>query len=139
MALKSNKRNIFQRLFGIPVTPLAGDADGWSFVDGTLVIDLERMPELTEPGRAVRLESPEIPVRVLIVHGEDGQYHAFRNRCTHAGRRLDPVPGTETVQCCSISKSTFDYACQALHGPVKEPIHAFPVRHEGQRIFITMT
>jgi len=139
MTVKSNKRNIFQRLFGIPVTPLVLDAGCWSRDDDTLVLDLERVPELIEPGRAIRLESPEIPERLLIVHDEDGRYHAFRNRCTHAGRRLDPVPGTKTVQCCSVSKSTFDYTCQSVHGPGKDPVQAYPVRQEGRRIRITLT
>ena len=43
-----------------------------------------------------------ITARTLVVHGDDGTFHAFANRCRHMGRRLDPVPGTETVQCCSV-------------------------------------
>ena len=46
----------------------------------------------------------KLAVQVLIVHGEDGEYHALENKCTHAGRRLDPLPGRPEVECCSIGK-----------------------------------
>jgi len=46
-----------------------------------------------------QIRSNNLPVRVLVVYGEDGEYRAFQNRCTHMGhRRLDSVPGTSTVQ-----------------------------------------
>jgi nitrite reductase/ring-hydroxylating ferredoxin subunit len=46
---------------------------------------------------------------LLVFHGDDGQYHAIENRCTHMGRRIDMMPGSHTIECCSVSKSTFTY------------------------------
>ena len=60
--------------------------------------------------------------------GEEGQYQAFQNRCTHLGhRRLDYVPGTETVQCCSVNKSTYTFDGEKIHGPAPQPIPTYPV------------
>jgi Rieske Fe-S protein len=42
-------------------------------------------------------------------------------------RRLDYVPGTETVQCCSVSKSTYAFDGSKIHGPAPEPILTYPV------------
>lgn len=100
------------------------------------MVDLARVPGLSEPNRAVRLEKKGLPHRLLLIHGDDGRYHAFKNRCTHGGRRLDPVPGTEQVQCCSIGKSTFDYSGKVLSGPAKGSIDACPVRIEDGRLEI---
>ena len=110
MTVKFLQRSIWQRIFGISATDKPQDERGWRYESGQLTISLDRIPELTRSGTAVRFEGKSLPVRVLVVFGEDKQYQAFHNRCTHLGhRRLDYVPGTETVQCCSVNKSTYTF------------------------------
>ena len=127
------QRSIWQRLFGKPATGLPSDPGCWAYHDGAITVDLSRAPEFASPGGAIRLEGKGCPERVLVVHGDDGRYYAFRNKCTHGGRRLDPVPGAETVQCCSLGKSTFDYNGRLLAGSAKENIlpYACEVREDG--------
>ena len=109
MAVKSVKRSFIQRLFGISETQKPELDDCWNYAEGKLTIDLGMALELKTPGGAIRLEGKNLPKRVLVVCGENGEYRAYHNRCTHIGhRRLDPVPGSNTVQCCSVNKSTFD-------------------------------
>ena len=102
MTTKTLKRNVFQRIFGIPATKPPKDASSWQYADGKLVIDLSKAPELSEPYGAVHFEGDNLPVRVLVLQDGAGNYRAFENKCEHAGRKLDPVPGTETIQCCSM-------------------------------------
>jgi len=132
------KRNIFQRIFGIAATAPPADEGCWTFSDGRIEIDLSRVPELSEPGKAIRLEKKHLPERVLIVHGDDGHFHAFRNRCKHMGRRLDPVPGTQTVQCCSVNKTTYDYGGKVLFGPAKNPLDVRQVQIEDGRLIVML-
>ena len=140
MEVKFLQRNIFQRIFGIPATPRFQNSDCWSFSGGKLTVDLKKVPELGKPGGAIRLEGGNLPQRVLVVHGEDKQYHVFQNRCTHMGhRRLDPVPGTNTVQCCSVGKSTYDFEGKNVHGPAPDPIHAYPASVEGDKLIATIS
>ena len=127
MEIKTPKKNIFQRIFGIPTTPVPGDNECWTVSGRKLVIDLNRAPELFKPGGAIRLEGKNLHDRILVIRGDDGTFHSFRNRCRHMGRRLDPVPGTQTVQCCSVNKTTYAYDGKVLYGPAREPISAFPV------------
>jgi nitrite reductase/ring-hydroxylating ferredoxin subunit len=133
-ATRSLKRNIFQRLLGKCVTREPIERDSWRYSDGKLEVDLSKIPELSDPGSAVRLEGDELPERLLLVHGDDGEYRLFRNRCTHGGRRLDPVPGASTVQCCSIGKSTFDYSGKLLAGSAKDDLVVYPVQIEGKKL-----
>ncbi len=122
------KRSLFQRILGIPATQRPRDPGCWSFADGKLRVDLSRAQELSSPGGAIRIEGRGLPKRVLLLHGEDGAFHAFHNRCSHLGhRRLDPIPGTPSVQCCSINKSTFDMQGETLYGPAPRPLQVFPV------------
>ena len=82
MEVKFLKRNIFQRFCGISATPKFNNPDCWSFSNGKLTIDLKKIPELGTPGGAIRLEGGDLPVRILVVSGEDKQFHVF-----HPGKR----------------------------------------------------
>ena len=87
----------------------------------------------------VEFTLPEVAkaMRVLVIRGDDGKFHAFRNRCTHIGhRRLDPVPETGTVQCCSVGKSTYTYDGKKIYGPPTGSIKTFKVEVEGDRLIV---
>ena len=136
VAAKTYRRNLLQRLFGIPQTGTPTDANCWRIEDGKLCIELDRAPELAEDFGAIRIEARDLPCRVLVMRDGKGEYRAFRNKCTHGGRRLDPVPGSETVCCCSVGTSTFDYQGKVLSGSAKEPIGSLAVEVVGRRLRI---
>jgi Rieske Fe-S protein len=134
------KRSFIQRLFGIPATRSLQNPAAWRFAAGILKVDLSQAAELERPGAAVRLEGRGLPVRVLLIHGEDRRFYAFENRCTHMGhRRLDPVPGTPTLQCCSINKSTYDLDGRPIYGPAPKPLDRYPVSREENVLKITIS
>ena len=140
MEVKFLERRFFKRILGIPATSKPADSDCWTYADGKLTIDLKKAPELQKPGDAIRLEGGNLPERLLVVVGEDNKYHTFRNRCTHMGhRRLDSVPGTQTVQCCSVGKSTYDYEGNNVFGPAPDPIITYPTSVEGEQIISTIS
>jgi nitrite reductase/ring-hydroxylating ferredoxin subunit len=71
---------------------------------------------------------------------EDELFHAFHNRCTHFGhRRLDYVRGTNTVQCCSINKSTYTFAGKKIHGPNPKPVDTYPIKKDGDNLYIKLS
>ncbi|MCB2212549.1 Rieske 2Fe-2S domain-containing protein [bacterium] len=124
---KDNRIGFFKRLLGKCLTEVPRNDECWSFADGNLTIDLGKAGELARPGQALRFEAETLPHRVLVVHGDDGEYHAFKNECTHGKRQLDPVPGAGTVQCCSLGKSTFEYSGEFVRGSAKDNLTVYPV------------
>ena len=116
------------RMLGICQTAPPRDSGCWVYNKGTLTVDLGRAPELKSKGGAIRLEASGLPARVLVLHGDDGQYHAFVNKCTHAGRRLDPLPGQGVVECCSVGKSKFKYNGELVSGSAKKPASTLPLK-----------
>ena len=126
----------FKRLFGICETPPPTDPDCWNLSGGEIEIQLDRAPELAKKGGAIRLEGKGLPEKVLLINGHDGKFHAFKNRCTHAGRRIDPFGANEQIRCCSVSKSTFDYSGKLLSGPAKGPLTSFQVKREDGRLTV---
>ena len=132
------KRNIFQRIFGIPATAKPSTPDAWAMEGKRLVVDLARIPELTAPEGAIRIEGGDCPERVLVFRTADGGWRAYRNRCGHVGRRMDPVPGTETIQCCSVNSATYGYGCDKLDGPGDKPVVAYEVEEKDGKLFIAL-
>ncbi len=134
------KRNIFQRIFGIPATRTPLDSDCWSFADGVVTVDIEKAPELKKDGGALRLEGNGLPERVLVYKGDDGKFRAVKNRCTHIGhRRLDPAPGQNYVQCCSVLGSKFEHGGDRISGPARHPITIYETEQEGNIIKISLS
>ena len=74
---------IFKRIFGICETKPPKDGGCWKMSDNAVEIELEREPELSEKNGAIRIEGDGISERILILYGNDGEYHAFINKCTH--------------------------------------------------------
>jgi nitrite reductase/ring-hydroxylating ferredoxin subunit len=138
MAVKAYKRSIFQRLAGRPQTEPPRDPSCWGFNEGILAIDLDRAPELSEHWGAIAIEDPALPVPVLVFRDGEGIIHAFCNLCGHGGRHLDPVSGTNTLMCCSLGKSTYDYDVQVVGGASEKPVVSFPVREQPGQVAITL-
>ena len=131
---------ILKRLLGICATQLPANSGCWTYADGKLEVILDKAPELSQKGGAVRLEGPSLPKRVLVVHGQDGAFHAFPNRCTHIGhRRIDTVPGEDKIRCCSVGKSTFDYSGKLLSGSAKESLEPLALESDGSKLVISVS
>jgi nitrite reductase/ring-hydroxylating ferredoxin subunit len=136
--VKGEKMGLFKRILGLCATNPPRDAHCWSYSQGRLEVDPERCPELTKPDGAIRLEGKGLPERVLLLHGNDDRFYAFKNRCTHMGRRLDPLAGKPAVRCCSVSKSTFDYEGEKVSGPAKGPLTPYKVFAEEGKLVISV-
>ena len=91
------------------------------------------------PAAACDWKAEELDPRLLVLHGDDGQYHAIANRCTHMGRRIDTIAGSNTIECCSVSKSTFTYDGKPVGGAAKKPVKAYPVAQDGETLTITLS
>lgn len=128
--------DLIDRIRGISDTPrLANDA-AWDYSDNTLTLALDLIPELDEPGSGVRLEEDALPEPLLILHGVDGSYYVYINKCPHAGRKLDPAGGK--VECTSVSRSTFDYDGRVRSGPAEDDLTSYAVAVEGSQLVITL-
>lgn len=133
------KRNIFQRLFGIPATKAVLSENYWNLKDNKISLNLLKCPEISSNNSAIRLENEKLPHNVLVIKANDGNFYAFKNSCTHGGRRLDPVPGNDAVQCCSIGKSTFTCEGKLIDGSAKEHIVTHKTSIDGNNLIIDLS
>jgi nitrite reductase/ring-hydroxylating ferredoxin subunit len=126
------------RLKGDPLTELPQIEDAWMLEGDQLTLDLAKLPELDTLGGAVRIEGDVLANPVLVILGEDDNYYAFQNACTHAGRMIDPVAGTMTLECCSVSSSTFDYQGNVLSGPAEGALTSYALEKLGDQLIINL-
>jgi nitrite reductase/ring-hydroxylating ferredoxin subunit len=128
----------FKRVLGICRTKSPAHPDCWKPGDGKIEVNLAQAAELGEPGAAIRLEGSGLAGRVLVLKAEDGAFHAFINKCSHAGRRLDPLPGQALVECCSVGKSRFDCTGERLSGSAKQAIKPLQVEEQAGKLIISL-
>ncbi len=110
----------------------------WESQGNRVVVSVGDVPELQRAGGAVYLRGKGLETSILIVRGYDDNYHCFPNRCTHMGRRLDPVKGNPAIRCCSVMHSSFDYQGAKLSGPAKGPIQPYASHVEGDQLIIVV-
>ncbi len=130
------KVDFIRRIFGICKTKKPNDSGCWKYSKDKIEVEWARVPELRKPCGSIRLEGRGLVERILVIYGFDGQFHAFRNRCPHMGRRLEPIAGSAAVQCCSLSRSTFDYAGNVMSGPAKESLRKHCVETKKCKVII---
>lgn len=114
------------------------DQEHWEVSGNRVTVDLSKATPLREDAGAVYLKGGGLKRPVLIVRTEDGEYRSFANRCTHAGRKLDPAPGSRTLRCCSVSHSTFDYEGNKIAGPARGPLETYATEVVDDKLIVTV-
>ena len=128
----------FKAILGICRTPPL-DAALWTAEGNQVTIRLDMTAALIPVGGAARLEGKGLVASVLVVHAGGDEYLAFENRCTHGGRKLDPVAGKEELRCCSVNHSRFDYQGNKLSGPAEGSLKTYPVERHGEELIVTLS
>jgi cytochrome b6-f complex iron-sulfur subunit len=127
----------FKAILGICDTPPL-DAGLWTPERNRVTVRLGGAEALAPVGGATRVEGKGLASSILIVHAGDDEYLAFENRCTHGGRRLDPVKGKQELRCCSVNHSRFDYQGSKLSGPAEGPLKRYHVEKRGDELVVTL-
>ncbi len=126
----------FRALLGkCDTKPLAPDL--WKVEQDKVRVNLDKMSEMTK-GSATYLQGQGLQKPILVLRTQDGAYLAFTNRCSHANRKLDPVPGEPRLRCCSVMHSTFDYEGKVLSGPAKQALTRHEVSQESGELVINV-
>ena len=130
---------ILKKIFGICETKKPEDPGCWIISGGLVEIDLKRAGELSARGGAIRLEGKGLVDRILVIRGENGLFYAYKNKCTHMGRRIDPVSGSQYIRCCSVMGSRFGTTGEVISGPAKGALKIFEVKIEDNKLNIDIS
>jgi len=125
--------SFFKALCGICYSPKL-DNSLWQYQDGTLLLKREDYEKQNSMG--VYMTGGGLPNPVLLFRGNDGVLYAIKNVCSHMRRKIDPVPGSNTLRCCSVMHSSFDYSGRKLSGPANKDLVAYDLSQKGHDILI---
>ncbi len=129
--------SVFKAMLGICETkPLSPDR--WSLEGNKVKVKLSQMPEPLPKGGAVYLKGGGLSKPVLLLRNEDDRYLAYEDRCTHFGRKLDPLPGEAKLRCCSLFHSTYDLDGKNISGAAKSPLKCYTVEQSNGDLEITL-
>jgi len=127
---------ILKKIFGICETKKPEDPGCWTFSDGRVDIYLNRAGELARQGGAIRLEGKGLAGRLLIIRDDTGRFQAYSNKCTHMGRRIDPVSGRSDIRCCSVMGSVFNAKGEITSGPAKKNLKQYETVMQGSMLSV---
>jgi len=110
----------------------------WQLDGSKVKINLDKVPNLSQNDGAVYLKEGGLEDPVLVVRNSDNEFMALKNKCTHGGRKIDPVPGENKLKCCSIGHSTFDKKGNVISGPAEGLLTIYKVTKDGNSLEIEM-
>ena len=113
------------------------DHDLWKIDGNKVKVKIDQVPELAQDGGAVYVDGRELEAPILLLRAGD-RYLAFANKCTHLGRKLDPVPEKSMLRCCSVMHSTFDYEGKKISGPAKGSVTRHDTEVAGGELTVTL-
>lgn len=99
-------------------TPLLS-RNTYIYSQGTLQLDLTKIPELKRDGGSVKLEMPDRNLKIIVARTGDHAFVALRDRCSHGGRELEYFHDQSIFRCVSFGHSRFDLEGNVMKGPAK--------------------
>ena len=125
--------SFFKAIFGICNSPKL-DESLWRYEGGSIFLDEIAFDKQNVVG--VYMKGQCLPDPVLLYRGDDGVLRAARNVCPHAKRKIDPLPGSSKLRCCSVSHSDFGYDGKKINGPANDNLVVYSVKSENGKIQI---
>ena len=107
---------------------------------GRVILSSSTLGSLAAAGNAVKLVfggDEEKVERLVVIHSEDGKYHAFVDHCTHNKKELVYLHEEKLLRCYS-GRSYFDMEGNVMKGPAEKPLHVLPTWQVADRVIIEM-
>jgi cytochrome b6-f complex iron-sulfur subunit len=95
-------------------------------VNGTVVLDPTRLPELAKDGGALRIQPAGHPEPIYVLRNDAGgkaSYTALSPICTHQGCTVETQGA---VLVCPCHGSTYARSGTVLRGPAERALRAYP-------------
>lgn len=103
--------------------------------DGARYVAVARVSDVPPGG----LRRVEVAGRLLLLARAGDQIYATDDDCTHISGPLDRGELDGYVLTCPIHLARFDVRDgRVLRGPAREPLGAYPVRIEGDQVYVSL-
>ena len=100
-------------------------ADALARIDGDIVIDLAKAPELATVGGAAKIVDRKDVKPIIIARVAETSFVVVSIHCSHRGVEVEYQRERKHFVCASIGSSAFGLDGARLRGPAKKPIQSF--------------
>jgi Rieske Fe-S protein len=122
--------------------PIPEDAYRIETRSGRLEVELDKVPQLAEPGGSVKIRDSVLSDPLIIARLADETYVVASILCPHRGVEVEYQPEKGEFECASLGSSQFAADGSLLGGPAKQPLRAFQTSLDpeaGNRLIIDLS
>ena len=94
-------------------------------------LELTRIPDLETEGGAVKFESPDRDLKIIVARTGPEEFAVVDDKCTHGGRELEYNHTTGEFRCVSFGHSKYNPEGHVVKGPAKGNLNAYKGYIEG--------
>lgn len=103
-------------------------------IDGVITLPLDASSPLSEPGNAVFIEHPALPL--VVVHVSSGVFKALAGICTHEACKISRYNAATQRLHCPCHNGYFTTAGEPFAGPVNRPLRSYETRVVEENLVI---
>lgn len=103
--------------------PIPGDA--YTVDDKAIRISLDKTPELSEVGGAVKIIDKRLPDRLIVARTGDAEYAVVSLLCTHRNVEVEYRHQSSEFRCASLGHSKFAVDGSKKKGLAKKPLSSY--------------
>lgn len=103
-----------------------------------IVINTEKVPELLNEGRAVKVIDPRLKDSIIIANTGGKGFAALSIACPHNGFEVEYIHDQKIFKCISVSRAEFARDGEVLNGPPRKPLASYPIRRQDDRLIVTI-
>lgn len=103
-----------------------------------IVVSLDRIPELSEIGGAVKIVDDALGDNLIIARTRDKEYVTASLHCTHRGVELEYDHERKLFKCSSAGGSKFTLDGKNTGGPADRPLTIYSNLIEGETLIISV-
>jgi Rieske Fe-S protein len=109
----------------------------YSIEKETVVIFLDKIPELSAVGESVNIVSDDLSGSIIIARIDENNYVVASNHCTHKGKALN-YDHKDCLFRCSGGKGRFNIDGTIAGGPPEKPLKIYPYTIKNERLMINL-
>jgi hypothetical protein len=109
------------------------------FEGRSLVVDLDRAPELLRVGAAAAIVDAARGVNILVACVAERRHVALDRTCTHGGAQCAYDHARRTLRCTSLNHAEYSLDGTLLHGRTHGNLRAYGTKRRGSRLEIALS
>jgi nitrite reductase/ring-hydroxylating ferredoxin subunit len=104
-----------------------------------IIIYTEKIPDMLNEGKAIKIIDPKIKARIIIANPGDNKLIAMSIACTHNGAEVEYKHDKKIFKCVSFNRAEFSLEGKSTDTMNLQTIKTYPLRRQNDKLFISFS